>query len=164
MLCIAKQTENWLLLHIFFKVYASPEVNLEPIFTAKPQEEEHGFSSLQLPPIAIDHAPYFPGSTFPDAYYGNKYSIMVEFPFVSSYEEEDNVDFSFSNSILADEDIFISEKASQTPTAFINDSTASQSLRVVHFESSETDAELLCTDNDIENFLQIPSSLWVVFL
>lgn len=84
---------------------------------------------------------------------------MVEFPFVSSYEEEDNVDFSFSNSISADEDIFISEKASQTPTAFINDSTASQSLRVVHFESSETDAELLCTDNDIENFLQIPSSL-----
>lgn len=121
-----------------FQVCTSPELNMEieSMYLAQPQAEDYDFPSLQQSPVAIEQEPCFQGSAFPNAYSGNENSDM-QFPF-DTILAEDDVDL-FLNSLLADEDVFIGEEATH---ALVNESTPSQNLRDVYYESSEKDAEL----------------------
>lgn len=105
--------------------------------------DEYDFPALEQSPIVFEQEfqePYFQDSTFTiNDYFGNENSLM-QFP-LDTTEEEDNADV-FLNSILVDEDVFISEERRH---ALVNDFTPSTSLRKVYYESSETDAELAST-------------------
>lgn len=120
-----------------FQVGTLPVMNLESIFQAPPQAEEYDFpASMQQPSIGIEQEAFPPNSPFLNAYFRNENSSM-QLPYETT-EEEDNAD-EFVNSILADEDVFISEESH----AFVHGSAQSKSVRRVCHESSDTDAEVV---------------------
>ncbi|KAJ1414777.1 NAC domain-containing protein 69, partial [Sesbania bispinosa] len=132
---IAADHENPTIADTIPDVYTLPEMTLESIFPTPPQTDEYDFPSLQYSPIFTDQEP-FQDSTFTNICFGNENNI-TQFPFDTT-EDEDNVDL-FLNAILVDEDVVNTEERRD---AFVNDSTFSQSLRQVYYESSETDVEL----------------------
>ncbi|XP_061340888.1 NAC domain-containing protein 62-like [Gastrolobium bilobum] len=109
-----------------------PEMKMESIFQAPLQAEN--FPSTQKSPIGIAQEASFPNSPCLNAYSRNENS-SVQTPFETAEEEDE-----FLNSILADEDFFIIEERRH---AFVNESTQSESLRRVYYESSDTDAEVV---------------------
>ncbi|KAJ1390789.1 NAC domain [Sesbania bispinosa] len=132
---IAADHENPAIADTIPDVYTLPEMTLESIFPTRPQADEYDFPSLQYSPIFTDQE-LFQDSTFTNICFGNENNI-TQIPFDTT-EDEDNVDL-FLNAILLDEDVVNTEERRD---AFVNDSTFSQSLTQVYYESSETDVEL----------------------
>ncbi|XP_027334670.1 NAC domain-containing protein 105-like [Abrus precatorius] len=112
-----------------------PEMSMDTIFQAMQQAEIY-FSQEQHSPIAIEQEAFFTNSPFHDDAYFRNENIITPTPFETIEEENE-----FISSMLVD-DVFVINKEDKEH-AFVNSSTQSKSLKRVHYESSDTDAEVI---------------------
>nr|QSD99817.1 NAC family transcription factor [Melilotus albus] len=132
-----------------------PEIGMESMFQGPHQAEEYFPFSIQQSPISENEQEIpIPNSRLHDAYFGNE-NIVVQSPF-QTLEEEDK----FVNSMIIDGEFVTSEKRRHT---FVNSPVHSESLRMIYYGSSDTDAEVVSTPcGDILDtstaFLEHPSS------
>ncbi|XP_028752271.1 uncharacterized protein LOC114711984 [Neltuma alba] len=129
-------------------VPSSPSINLDSIFQTLHPADEVDTDFLSLSPIVNGQEFSFQFSPRLNSYTGNDNSIVNWN--LQTTEEEDNADV-FMNSIFADDeeelelfeeevDLSVNEGRKD---AFVHGFNPSQPLRMVHCESSDTDAEVV---------------------
>ncbi|CAK8560555.1 unnamed protein product [Lathyrus sativus] len=121
-----------------------PEMNMESIFQEPHQAGRYiPFSTQQSLISENEQEVSVSNFRFPNAYFGNE-NIDFQSPFETIEEEE-----KFVNSMLIDREFVSSEKRRQT---FVNGSIESESLRMVYYENSDADVEVVSTP-PLRNFL-----------